>query len=174
MLLTRHPAPALDLPLVGGGRFTLGAEAPAAFTILVFYRGKHCPICKGYLASVQAALDEAEAMGCRIVVASMDTAERAEASVAEWEIGRLSVGYGMDEATARAWGLYLSSARPGTQEPAVFSEPGLAVIDPAGTVYFAQMQSAPFTRPPIADLLKGLRFVLANDYPARGDLTQAA
>ncbi|MEL6312330.1 MAG: AhpC/TSA family protein, partial [Pseudomonadota bacterium] len=84
------------------------------------------------------------------------------------------VSYGMSEATAREWGLYISSQRPGSQEPAVFSEPGLVVIDPERTIFFVQVQSAPFTRPDFAALLSGLKFVTENNYPARGDLTAQA
>ncbi|MEM6944656.1 MAG: peroxiredoxin-like family protein [Pseudomonadota bacterium] len=174
MLQPLGKTPALTVPLVGGGSFTLGAEAPEAFDILVFYRGKHCPICRDYLKAIQGELDAADALGARVVAISMDEAERAQRSAAEWGIDRLAVGYAMPEATARAWGLYISSARAGSAEPAVFSEPGLVVLRPDGTVFFVQLQSAPFTRPDFGKLIGGLRFVLDNDYPARGDLTQAA
>ncbi|MEM6421900.1 MAG: AhpC/TSA family protein, partial [Pseudomonadota bacterium] len=104
----------------------------------------------------------------------MDEESRATASASDWGLDRLRIGYAMSEATARAWGLYISSQRPGSQEPARFAEPGLAVVDPAGKIFFAQVQSAPFTRPPFDQLLGGLKFVVENDYPARGDLTKAA
>jgi peroxiredoxin len=174
MLQPRRPAPALDVPLVGGGRFALGAEAPESFDVLIFYRGWHCPICRSYLKSVEGALDDAAALGARLTALSMDTPERAEASKAEWGLGRLAIGHSLPEAVARGWGLYISSARPGSEEPQVFSEPGLMVIDARGAVFFVEVQSAPFTRPDIGQLLGGLRFVLDNDYPARGDLTAAA
>ncbi|MEL6767071.1 MAG: peroxiredoxin-like family protein [Pseudomonadota bacterium] len=174
MLQPRTKAPALSLPLVGGGTFTLGAEKPGTFDVVIFYRGKHCPICNKYLNAVQAELETAAGQGVNVVAVSMDTAERAEASMADWGIDKLPVAYGMSEATAREWGLYISSQRPGSQEPAVFSEPGLVVMDPEGTIFFVQIQSAPFTRPDFAALLGGLKFVTENNYPARGDLTAQA
>ncbi len=174
MILPRQPAPALSVPLLSGSDFTLAERRPRTFSILVFYRGKHCPICKGYLTQVQDHLERAESIGAEITALSMDSAERARSSAAEWGLERLAIGYALPERTARDWGLYISSARPGTQEPAVFSEPGLFVIRPDLTVFFVQTQSAPFTRPPIDQLLNGLEFVLKNDYPARGDLTLAA
>lgn len=174
MLIPRKPAPELTVPVAGDGTYTLGRKTPETFTILVFYRGRHCPICARYLADVEAALDDALAIGAETVAVSMDRAERAEASMDAWGLTRLRLGYDMAEEVARHWGLYISSARPGSDEPARFSEPGLAVIDRTGLVYLAQAQSAPFARPPFADLVSGLRFALEQDYPARGDLTARA
>ncbi|MEM9781203.1 MAG: peroxiredoxin-like family protein [Pseudomonadota bacterium] len=174
MLLTRHAAPALTVPLIGGGSVTLAEAKPEQFTIVVFYRGKHCPLCKKYLQEIDALVGEAKSAGFDVIAVSMDSQERAEASTAEWGIENLRMGYQMDEATARSFGLYISSARAGSTEPARFSEPGLAVVDAENVVFFAQVQSAPFTRPPFADLIGGLKFVVANNYPARGDLSVAA
>lgn len=174
MILPRKPAPALSVPLISEGSFTLAERRPENFSILVFYRGKHCPICKGYLNQVQDQLDRGAGLGAETVAISMDADERARVSAAEWGLDRLEVGFALPEQTARDWGLYISSARPGTQEPAIFSEPGLFVVRSDSTVFFAQTQSAPFTRPPFDQLLNGLEFVLKNDYPARGDLTLAA
>lgn len=36
--------PALKLPLVGGGTFDLSQENPENFTMVLFYRGLHCPV----------------------------------------------------------------------------------------------------------------------------------
>lgn len=174
MLQPRTKAPALSLPLVGGGTYTLGEEKPGSFDVVIFYRGKHCPICSKQLKAVEEQVDAAAAQGVNVVAVSMDTAERAAASAADWGIEKLRVAYGMSEATARAWGLYISSQRPGSQEPEVFSEPGVMVIDAQGALFFVQVQSAPFARPDFGALLGGLKFVTENDYPARGDLTAQA
>jgi len=174
MLQPRTRPPELSVPLVSGGEWSAAGRRPEAFSVIVFYRGKHCPICRGYLQSIEAALDDIAGIGAGILAVSMDTEERARASAEEWEITSLPLGYAMSEATARAWGLYISSARPGSAEPARFSEPGLVVTRPDGTLFFVQVQSAPFTRPAIDQLVGGLRFVTENDYPARGDLTAEA
>lgn len=174
MLQPRTQPPALSVPLVSGGTWTVADRRPEHFQIVVFYRGRHCPICKGYLRSIQDHLDAIGDAGAEVVAVSMDTEERARASAEEWGIDRLALGYGMSEAAARAWGLYISSAREGSQEPAVFSEPGLVVLRADGSVFFVQVQSAPFTRPAIDQLVSGLTFVTKNDYPARGDLTAQA
>ena len=53
----------------------------------------------------------------------------------------------------------------------MFSEPGICLIRPDGTLYMAQQQSAPFARPDFGALLEGIDYVLDKDYPPRGDLT---
>ncbi len=171
MLMPRSPAPALSVPLVSGGTFRLAEASPEAFTVVVFYRGKHCPICRDYLKSIEAEMDAIGAAGLSIVAVSMDTEERARASAEEWGIARLPIGYGMNDATARSWSLYMSSQRPGTEEPGHFSEPATVVVYPNGKIFFVAVQSAPFTRPAIDALVRGLTFVKENNYPARGDLT---
>jgi peroxiredoxin len=174
ILAPRKPAPALSVPLLSGGTFTLAERKPRTFTVIVFYRGKHCPICSKYLGQVQEQLDRAHELAAEVVAISMDGEDRARASAADWGVDRLEVGHGLSEPAARDWGLYISAKREGSQEPDRFSEPGLFVIRADGTVFFAQTQSGPFTRPTMDQLLDGLQFVLDKNYPARGDLTRAA
>ncbi len=49
--------PSLSLPTVGGGRFSLDASRPRSFSMLVVYRGRHCPICRSYLGDLERRLD---------------------------------------------------------------------------------------------------------------------
>ena len=174
MALPTKPAPALSVPLVQGGTWTLTDQSDETFTIVVFYRGKHCPICKTYMKEIDALMDQAADQGIGVVAVSMDSEDRARDTHAEIETTKLPIGYGMTEAAAREWGLYITTGRDGTAEPAVFSEPGLFVVQPDGVIFFAQKQSAPFTRPDFAKLLGGLKFASEKNYPARGDLTEAA
>jgi hypothetical protein len=96
------------------------------------------------------------------VAASMD--EDAKRDVLE-----LPIAYGLTEEEASQWGLYLSSTKmEGPGEPDLFAEPGLFVIRPDNTVFMAQVQSAPFTRPNISQLIGGLNYGFENNYPARG------
>ena len=55
-LMPDSQAPALSLPLVGGGTWTLANQSPKNFTMVIFYRGLHCPVCKMYLEKLKAAL----------------------------------------------------------------------------------------------------------------------
>lgn len=47
-------APALELPMVGGEPFRLADRAPELFTLLVFNRGLHCPVCHAQLSERSA------------------------------------------------------------------------------------------------------------------------
>jgi peroxiredoxin len=188
---TNVPAPALAVATLSGEFFDLTKQNPDNFTIVVFYRGRHCPICIGQLKEVEASFEQAKKQGMNVIAISMDTKEKAldtvaavvassstqskdgeEKKTADISDFSLPIGYGLTEEQARSWGLYLSQGRPNTTEPAVFSEPGIYVMRPDTTVFFAQTQSAPFTRPNFENLLGGLEYTLRNDYPARGTLTK--
>ncbi len=54
MLKPGQNAPAFELPLTIDAKFELADQNPEHFTMLVFYRGKHCPICKGQLEELAA------------------------------------------------------------------------------------------------------------------------
>lgn len=170
-LMPRRPVPELSLPLAGGGTWSLEANKGDAFTLLIFYRGLHCPICKRYLGQLQSLLPEFAARGVSVVAVSSDDQERAEKAKADWGLADLSIAYGLDLAQARKWGLYISAGR--NQEPALFSEPGLFLVRPDGTLYFASVQTMPFARPPLGDLPGALDYVIKTDYPARGEVETA-
>ncbi|WP_255413055.1 peroxiredoxin-like family protein [Erythrobacter sp. KY5] len=163
--------PALDLPLTIGARYDLSKQDPETFTLVVMYRGKHCPVCKGQLTELGSKLDEFTKRGINVVAASMDSEERAMVVDQEWETGDVPLAYDMSDETAREWGLYISEKREGSEEPDKFSEPGMFLVRPDGTLYFASIQNAPFTRPPLDDLLEGIDYITKNDYPTRGTLT---
>ncbi len=175
-VLPRQPAPELELVLAGSGgaHFSLIDEAPANFKLVVFYRGYHCPLCRAQLKEIEASLPEFEKRGVSIIAVSSDLSERAEKTKVDWSLPRLRIGHGLDLNTARSWGLYISTGRGttsiGVEEPPLFSEPGLFLIRPDHTVYFASVQSMPFARPHVADILGAIDFVIAKSYPARGEV----
>lgn len=174
-LIPRQPVPSLAIPLVGSGRFDISTERPQHFTLIVFYRGLHCPICRTYLRELESKLQELADRGVSVVAVSSDGAERAERSKREWQLQNLRLGYGLDLHVARSWGLYVSSGRgktsAGVEEPTLFPEPGLFLIRPDGTLYFASVQTMPFARPHFADILSAIDYVVTKDYPARGEVT---
>ena len=172
-LRPRHRVPDLRVKLAGGGDWALSERRPANFTMLVFYRGLHCPICSRQLAELEATLDDFAARGVDPVAISTDTRERAEAAKAAWKLPRLALGHDLDLGDARGWGLSISAGRgansTGIEEPALFSEPGLFLVRPDRTLYFASIQTMPFTRPRFTELLTAIDFVVARGYPARGE-----
>lgn len=178
VVYTTEKAPALQVPLINGDTFTLTDRNPSNFTVLIFYRGAHCPLCVRYVKEIEENYQRALDGGFEIVLASMDTLEKATQfakDIAE-SIGaeslKVPIAYGLTEEQARSWGLYISNNKEGSNEPKVFSEPGLYVVRPDTTVVVAMVQSAPFTRPSIPELIQGLKYVVDNNYPIRGSLTR--
>ena len=164
-LIPGQPVPSLDLPLTIDARFELSEQSPENFTMLVFYRGKHRPICKKYLTELGSKLSNFTDKGINVFAVSMDSPERAAVSHQEWDTGDLPLAHSMSEEKAREWGLYISQKREGSDEPDMFSEPGLFVVKPDGTLHFAVVQSAPFTRPDLDDLLEGLNSLWTRVIP---------
>ncbi len=171
MITPGNNVPALNLPLTTGAQYDLSEQTPDNFTLIVFYRGSHCPICRGQLKDLAAKLNEFAERGIEAVAVSMDTKERAMTVDQKWDTGDVPLAYGLDEDTAREWGLYISQGREGSDEPETFSEPAMFLVRPDGTLYFASIQNAPFTRPPFDQLLQGVDYVLKTGYPTRGTLT---
>lgn len=172
-LVPRQPVPALALPLVGGGRFVLGAAPPERFDLIVFYRGLHCPICAKYLMELERLAPEFSKRGVAMLAASSDDAERTQAMATKVNAQAVKFGYGLGLANARQWGLYISTSRGttsiGIEEPALFSEPGVFLVKPDGALYYGAVQTMPFARPAFQDLLGAIDFAIAKDYPARGE-----
>ena len=171
MLTPGQPVPDLDLELTIDARFQLSKQKPENFLMLVFYRGKHCPICKSYLEELGGKLEKFTELGVTPFAISMDSRERALVSHEEWATHDLPLAFGLSEEQAREWGLFLSEKRPDSDEPELFSEPGLFLVKPDGTLYFEEVQSGPFARPPLDEMLSAIQFVLENDYPVRGTAT---
>jgi peroxiredoxin len=173
-LVPRQPVPPLAVPLAGGGKFDLATESPEKFTLIVFYRGLHCPQCRKQLTDLEAKLPEFEKRGVSVVAISADEAERGERTKSEWALPKLRIGYGLPLSTARAFGLWISTSRgktsTGLDETSLFNEPGLFLVKPDRTLYCASVQTMPFARPQFADLLAAIDFIAEKNYPARGEV----
>ena len=52
-LIPRQPAPELNVETVGRGAWKMSEQSPENFTLVVFFRGLHCPICANYLCDLQ-------------------------------------------------------------------------------------------------------------------------
>lgn len=172
-LMPRERVPALDLPMVGGGRYVLGAKPPARFDLLVFYRGLHCPVCAKYLMELERLAPEFEKRGVRSIAISADGSERAAKMAEKVKASLVSFAFDLPLSVARAWGLYVSAGRGktsiGLDEPALFNEPGVFLVRPDGTLYYGSTQTMPFARPAFADLLGAIDVAISKDYPARGE-----
>lgn len=172
-LLPTGRTPDIDLALAGGGRWSIGAYPPNFMVMLDIYRGYHCPRCRRHLEALNAASREFRELSLDVVAISMDGRERADKTRAEWDVADVPIGYGLNRSTAEALGLFLSR-RNRDGEPEVFAEPGIFFIRSDLTLYGAIINSFPFARPTISDLVEVARVVRDRNYPARGDVATAA
>ena len=174
-LLPRYPVPALNVALTTGQRFVLGAAPAPNFDMVVFYRGLHCPLCAKYLLELERLAPEFAQRGVNVIAVSSDGLDRGQLMADKVNARGVKVGYGLSLKTAKEWGLYISASRGktsiGIEEPALFSEPGVFLVRPDGTLYYGAVQTMPFARPPFQDLLGAIDFAVAKDYPARGEFT---
>lgn len=177
MLMPRLPVPELRVPTLAHGDYLLTREAPQNFSLVVFYRGLHCPICLKYLLELARLQPEFDKRGVQIIAISSDTRERAQALADKLKSPDLRIGFDLPLAVAREWGLYISTSRGqtsiGIDEPALFSEPGVFIVRPDGTLYYGAVQTMPFARPHFDELLAAIDFALAKNYPARGEYAGA-
>lgn len=165
----QHTAPALSFPLLTGETFNLTEQQPQNFTLVVFYRGLHCPICKSYLQQLEELLPQFENKGVSVVAVSMDSEKRARLSRKQWQLSDLQLGFDLSRETAKEWGLYLSKAIK-EAEPEEFSEPGLFLIDNHHQVYYSAINSNPWGRPYLPSFVKAIDFITESNYPARGEV----
>lgn len=165
----KHPAPQLSFYTLNGELWDLQNQNPESFTLIVFYRGLHCPICKKYLQQLEALLPDFAERGVEVVAVSMDSDKRARLSRQKWELKELTLGFGLSEDAAKQWSLYLSDAvKEG--EPDRFSEPGLFLIDKDGLIYYSAINSNPWGRPYLATFVKAVDYIVKSGYPARGEV----
>jgi len=173
VLKPRQPVPELNLSTLQGP-WSLSEQAPENFTMVVFYRGLHCPICSKYLAELNKLVDDFSEAGVSTLAVSSDGEERAQQAREDWGLDKVNLGYNLSVEQSRDWGLHRSAGRGktsvGIEEPAEFAEPGLYLVRPDNSLYWGQVSTMPFARPHFREILGALSFVLANDYPARGEL----
>lgn len=173
MLIPRKKVPALQLPTVAKKAFDLADASGERGTLVVFYRGLHCPICAKYLTELDTLIPEFNKRGLNVIAVSSDNEERAIAMADKLNAEHLEIAYDLTLEKAKEWGLYISASRGktslGIEEPALFSEPGLFLVSPDQSLYFGSVNTMPFIRPNFAELVGALDFIIANNYPARGE-----
>lgn len=175
MLTPRQKTPTLAVDTLSHGRFDLDAEQTERGVVVCFYRGLHCPICATYLKELEKQTPAFAERGVSTIAISADGQERAQAMAEKIGAQTLRFGYDLPLAKAREWGLYISTSRGttsiGIEEPALFSEPGLFLVQPDRSLYYMSVQSMPFVRPHFSELVGALDFAIKNSYPARGEYT---
>lgn len=166
-LLTGTLAPSLEVSTLDGKQWRLAEQNPQNYTMILFYRGWHCPFCQAQLTELQGKLEQFANLGIGAIAISGDTPERARQSQQDWNLKKVRIGYGLSAEDMRRWGLYISKGAY-ENEPAHFNEPAIFLVKPDGILSMAIISTTPFARPHLEDLLSGLDYVLKNNYPIRG------
>ncbi len=177
MPVPRQPVPALTIETLSSGTFDLANDGAEFATLVVFFRGLHCPICATYLKELGRLTPDFAEKGVKTIAISSDDQDRTRQMAEKVGYPDLRFGYDLPLSVARDWGLFISTSRGktsiGIEEPALFSEPGVFLIKPDNTLYFSSVQTMPFVRPHFQEMIGALEFVRKNDYPARGEYTGA-
>lgn len=161
------PFPAMTWSTTDGGKVDIAGAS--GWRMLVVYRGKHCPLCKKYFATLDGLLDGFKAAGVTVAAVSADPKEKVEADVAEFK-WRFPVGYGMTTGQMKQLGLYVSEPRSAQETDRPFAEPGLFAVNPEGKVQIIEISNAPFARPDLEGILRGIKVIQERNYPIRGTM----
>ncbi len=172
--IPRIKAPILEVPTAQGGKWSLNNSDALNFTVIIIYRGLHCPICSTYLKDIENNYDSFNKLGVKLIAISTDKKDRAIKTLSEWNLNRLLIGYDLSKKMALSWGLHLSSGRKNpsltTPEPDLFVEPGFFIVKNDGSLYMSSIQTMPFGRPPVEEIIAGISYAIKNNYPARGEI----
>lgn len=168
MIKPREKAPELKINLVNDTKWSLAEQNPENFTLIIFYRGLHCPVCKKQLEQLKKKMNDFTERGVNLIAISTDSEERAKKAYKEWDVESLPIGFEFSIEEGRKWGLFVSKGIS-DKEPDTFLEPGLFLIDKDQKVYWQSIQSMPFGRPEFRDVLNGIDYILKEGYPARGE-----
>lgn len=160
-----NPMPPLSLPSTDGEPIQLGGKG--RWQVAVVYRGRHCPLCRKYLATLNGLLDDFRNAGADVIAISGDPRERAKEEAAE-EGWKFPVACELSQDQMRQLGLYISEPRSAQETDRPFAEPGLFVTNPDGLLQIVDISNAPFARPDLQAVLNGLKFIQDKDYPIRG------
>ncbi len=156
----------MTFPNINGGDITVGGQREN-WTLLVVYRGKHCPRCKKYLNILNKMRTEWTDAGFDIAVVSADSHEKALADQAEfgWEF---DLGYDLSEDQMATLGVYVTEPLSPQEADRRFAEPGVFVLREDGSLIVVALSNGPAARPELAELLDGMIFNKKNDRPHRG------
>lgn len=167
-VIPQQEVPVLKVKTVNGMKWDLRDQQPENFTLVVFYRGLHCPVCKKYLEELNSKIERLNDNGINVISISANSGRIAEETVVKWNIEKLTIGHSFSIEDARKWDLYISKG-VNNKEPDTFFEPAIFLINPDNTLYAASIQSMPFARPSIDDIIKSTDLIIDTSYPARGE-----
>ena len=152
MLCPSQPFPSIELNLLGRHKLRLPSDIRSELVILDVYCGVHSSQCEQHLKDIVLHLNEFISENIFVILVSMDTREQAERAAILWHLANLPIAYGLEIATARSLGLYVSriSAEGRSHD---FAEPGVFFIAPDGTYLGGSTNTLAYLRPTARNLL---------------------
>ena len=161
--------PEIKVKTLEGKEWILSKQKPKKFTLIVFYRGHHCIVCRHYIHDLAIRLSEFEQRGVNVIAISSNNKEKAVQSRNEWHTEDLTIGYDYPVDEARKLGLFISKAID-EKEPDFFFEPAIFLVSADGTLFSLAIQSIPFARPHFKDILESIDYIIRENYPPRGEV----
>ena len=171
-LATGEAFPKIEVSLLDGSTVELGkAQTNADWQMVVVYRGKHCPLCLRYLNLLEEHKNALAEIGVSVLAVSADSKEQLTEHMEKLNIS-YPIAYGLTETQMKTLGLYISKPRSEQETDHNFSEPALFIINEKGTLQAVDISNAPFLRPELDVIVRGLTFVRSQEnYPIRGTVT---
>ena len=148
-----------------GGDITFASSG--GWQALFVIRGQHCPICKSYLSEIEQRREALAALGVSVAAVSADSEAQTRLTAEATKV-KFPLLYGMDETTMRQLGLYVSERRSAQETDHRFPEPALFVVNPDAVLHLGDIANAPFLRPDLDRMVRGLGFIIEKAYPIRG------
>jgi peroxiredoxin len=116
---------------------------------------------------LQDLMPEFHAVGVDVITLSADSEVKAQSMVDEMGL-TLPMGYGLTPAQMTQLGLYISGPRTPQEAEAPFAEPAMFVINGEGVLKMIDISNAPFLRPDLDQVLRGVKANQVEGYPIRG------
>ena len=167
-LIPGEKTPSLTLETLSNNLWSLDDNINKTKSLIIFYRGLHCPVCSEFLKLLDTQLEDYKKSNTEVIVISMDNKEKAIKAKKNWDLKNLNIAYGLSEEKAREWNLYISKSIK-ESESDIFCEPGLFIIKEDGSLYLVNTSNMPWARPDISSLPAKLVFAEEKSYPVRGN-----
>lgn len=141
----------------------------ADWQMVVVYRGRHCPLCTGFLNDLAGFRQRLLDVGIDIAAVSADSREQMEEHLSRLDVN-FPCYHGLTLEQMQDLGLYVSLPRSAEETDHNFPEPGLFVINSDGKAQVIDISNNPFARPDLEVFVSGLEWIRApeNNYPIRG------
>ena len=164
------PFPTITLQPLNGEAIELSPQHNSSdWTLLVIYRGQHCPLCTQYLNELQQHASTLSEAGVKVIALSADSKAQLKAHQQALHVN-FPIAYGLTLEQMQALGLYISKPRSEEETDHYFAEPALFVINQDNQLQIVELANNPFIRPNLTLFVAGIQWLRDpnNNYPIRG------